>query len=113
MGYAQTRDIARKLVDGLEAEGVSPLVLAEICSHPALVKRLADLILDLRPSGSPQLLKEIESAAMSVRLRNCLARENYHWIINLCLATEDELLDIRNLGEGSMNEARVYLAPLH
>ena len=49
---------------------------------------------------------------LSVRATNCLESENIHTVRDLVMRTEDQLLDVRNFGETTLNEVREKLTEL-
>jgi DNA-directed RNA polymerase subunit alpha len=49
---------------------------------------------------------------LSVRATNCLESENIHTVRDLVSRTEDQLLDVRNFGETTLNEVRDKLNEL-
>ncbi len=49
---------------------------------------------------------------LSVRATNCLESENIHTVRDLIVRTEDQLLDVRNFGETTLNEVRDKLTEL-
>ncbi|HVU90362.1 MAG TPA: DNA-directed RNA polymerase subunit alpha [Pirellulales bacterium] len=49
---------------------------------------------------------------LSVRATNCLESENIHTVRDLVVRTEDQLLDVRNFGETTLNEVRDKLTEL-
>jgi DNA-directed RNA polymerase subunit alpha len=49
---------------------------------------------------------------LSVRATNCLESENIHTVRDLVARTEDQLLDVRNFGETTLNEVRDKLTEL-
>jgi len=49
---------------------------------------------------------------LSVRATNCLESENIHTVRDLVTRTEDQLLDVRNFGETTLNEVRERLTEL-
>ena len=49
---------------------------------------------------------------LSVRATNCLESENIHTVRDLVTRTEDQLLEVRNFGETTLNEVREKLAEL-
>jgi DNA-directed RNA polymerase subunit alpha len=48
----------------------------------------------------------------SVRAMNCLETENIHTVRELVQKTEDQLLEVRNFGETTLNEVREKLTEL-
>ncbi len=49
---------------------------------------------------------------LSVRAMNCLESENIHTVRDLVTRTEDQLLEVRNFGETTLNEVREKLSEL-
>jgi DNA-directed RNA polymerase subunit alpha len=60
-------------------------------------------------SGSPDLDLPIEDLDLSERPRNCLKRAQINTIGELLLRTEDDLLNITNFGQKSLDEVKVKL----
>lgn len=56
--------------------------------------------------------RDIDELKLSVRSRNCLKREGVNALSDLLAYTETDLLNIRNLGDGSLKEIRDKLAEL-
>jgi DNA-directed RNA polymerase subunit alpha len=49
---------------------------------------------------------------LSVRASNCLETENINTVRDLVQCTEDQLLEVRNFGETTLNEVRERLGEL-
>jgi DNA-directed RNA polymerase subunit alpha len=49
---------------------------------------------------------------LSVRATNCLESENIHTVRDLVRRNEDQLLDVRNFGETTLNEVQEKLSEL-
>ena len=49
---------------------------------------------------------------LSVRATNCLESENIHTVRDLVRRSEDQLLEVRNFGETTLNEVREKLAEI-
>ena len=66
------------------------------------------------PSGSlsPNLNLPIEDLDLSVRSYNCLKREGVSTVGELVTKTEQDLLDIRNFGQKSIEEVKAKLAEM-
>ena len=62
--------------------------------------------------SSPDLLLPIEDMDFSVRSYNCLKREGVATVGELVQKTEQDLLDIRNFGQKSIEEVKQKLAEL-
>ena len=58
---------------------------------------------------SPNLLLPIEEMDLSVRSYNCLKREGVQTVGELVQKTEQDLLDIRNFGQKSIEEVKQKL----
>ncbi|MBM3457564.1 MAG: DNA-directed RNA polymerase subunit alpha [Armatimonadetes bacterium] len=58
--------------------------------------------------GAPDI--RIEELDFSVRTYNCLKKANYQTVADLCRASEDELMNIRNFGRKSLVEVQEKLA---
>lgn len=56
------------------------------------------------------LASEIHVLGLTVRTYNCLRREDINTVAELISKTEDDILDIRNLGEKSFREIKEALA---
>ncbi len=57
----------------------------------------------------PVLLRPVEDLELTVRSANCLKAENVHYIGDLVLRTETDLLKTPNLGKKSLNEIKEVL----
>jgi DNA-directed RNA polymerase subunit alpha len=74
--------------------------------------------LSLGPDGaalgpvSPNLTMPIEDMDLSVRSYNCLKREGVSTVGELVQKSEQDLLDIRNFGQKSIDEVRAKLAEM-
>ena len=60
-------------------------------------------------SGSPDLELPIEDLDLSERPRNCLKRAQINTVGELLTKTEDDLLNITNFGQKSLDEVKVKL----
>lgn len=58
----------------------------------------------------PVLLRPVEDLELTVRSANCLKAENVHYIGDLVLRTETDLLKTPNLGKKSLNEIKEVLS---
>jgi DNA-directed RNA polymerase subunit alpha len=75
---------------------------------------------ELRPAGSGGVDPTMESKLnlslaelnLSVRATNCLESENINTVRDLVARSEDELLEVRNFGETTLNEVRDKLAEI-
>ncbi|MEX0658450.1 MAG: DNA-directed RNA polymerase subunit alpha [Egibacteraceae bacterium] len=99
-----------------------------LSSAGATLKDLLALFADFEESGpgglsigpdtaaalpsSPDLLLPIEEMDFSVRSYNCLKREGVATVGELVQKTEQDLLDIRNFGQKSIEEVKQKLAEL-
>ena len=63
-------------------------------------------------SGNPDLSVPIEDMDFSVRSYNCLKREGVVNVGQLVERTEEDLLDIRNFGQKSIDEVKMKLAEM-
>jgi DNA-directed RNA polymerase subunit alpha len=63
-------------------------------------------------SIEPKLNMSLAELNLSVRATNCLESENIHTVRDLVVRTEDQLLDVRNFGETTLNEVREKLTEL-
>uniref|UniRef100_S0DE23 DNA-directed RNA polymerase n=1 Tax=termite gut metagenome TaxID=433724 RepID=S0DE23_9ZZZZ len=84
--------LAREL--NTEAEGI------ELGSGPVDEQLVADLALP------------IEDLSLTVRSYNCLKREGIHTVSELVSRSEQDLMDIRNFGQKSIDEVKLKLAEL-
>jgi DNA-directed RNA polymerase subunit alpha len=64
------------------------------------------------PNLEPKLAMSLAELSLSVRATNCLESENIHTVRDLVARTEDQLLDVRNFGETTLNEVREKLADI-
>lgn len=62
------------------------------------------------PQIDPVLLRPVDDLELTVRSANCLKAENIHYIGDLILRTENELLRTPNLGRKSLTEIKEVLA---
>ena len=65
---------------------------------------------EAQPTG--ELALPIEELSLSVRSYNCLKREGVNTVSDLVLKTEQELMDIRNFGQKSIDEVKAKLDEL-
>lgn len=84
--------LAREL--NTEAEGI------ELGTGPVDEQLVADLALP------------IEELSLTVRSYNCLKREGIHTVSELVSRSEQDLMDIRNFGQKSIDEVKLKLAEL-
>ena len=111
-----------RLVLDIETDGtLSPR--EALASAGATLRSLVDLIANLseEPKGlelgeviqagaaSPDLDIAIEDLDLSERPRNCLKRAQVNTIGELLSKTEDDLLNITNFGQKSLDEVKVKL----
>ncbi|GIW93976.1 MAG: DNA-directed RNA polymerase subunit alpha [Pirellulaceae bacterium] len=66
----------------------------------------------LDPMLESKLNMSISDLKLSSRATNCLENENIHTVRDLVQRTEDQLLEVRNFGETSLNEVKEKLAEL-
>ncbi len=59
-----------------------------------------------------KLSMSLADLKLSVRATNCLESENIHTVRDLVIRTEDQLLEVRNFGETTLNEVREKLTEL-
>jgi DNA-directed RNA polymerase subunit alpha len=64
------------------------------------------------PALETKLAMSLAELSLSVRATNCLESENIHTVRDLATRTEDQLLDVRNFGETTLNEVREKLADI-
>lgn len=67
---------------------------------------------EIEKKGEEKKYPSIEELELSVRAYNCLKREGIDTVDKLLRYTEDELLDIRNFGQKSINEVKEKLKEL-
>lgn len=96
--------------DALASAGATLRVLVDLVaglneSAPAL--ELGELVGS--GSGSPDLDLSIEDLDLSERPRNCLKRAQINTIGELVLRTEEDLLNITNFGQKSLDEIKLKL----
>lgn len=101
-GIAWTKQLYRARQDELlavvtadELRCVLSIVEAPVVAGPAV---------DGMASSRVLLAQSIRVLGLSERPKNCLRRVRVETVGELVAMTEDELLDIRNFGEGSLNE---------
>jgi len=66
----------------------------------------------LDPAVEAKLAMPLAELNLSVRATNCLESENIHTIRDLVLRTPDQLLEVRNFGETTLNEVQEKLADI-
>lgn len=66
----------------------------------------------LDPMVESRLSMSLNDLKLSVRATNCLESENIHTVRDLVGRSEDQLLEVRNFGETTLNEVRERLADL-
>jgi DNA-directed RNA polymerase subunit alpha len=66
----------------------------------------------LDPSTESKLGLSLADLKLSVRATNCLESENINTVRDLVQRTEDQLLEVRNFGETTLNEVREKLSEL-
>jgi DNA-directed RNA polymerase subunit alpha len=59
-----------------------------------------------------KLAMSLAELKLSVRATNCLESENIHTVRDLVRRSEDQLLEVRNFGETTLNEVQEKLAEL-
>ncbi len=64
------------------------------------------------PALEQKLNMSISQLSLSVRAANCLESEKIHTVRELVQRTEDQLLEIRNFGETTLNEVKEKLSDL-
>ena len=62
--------------------------------------------------SSQKLNMSLAELKLSVRATNCLESENIHTVRDLVRRTEDQLLEVRNFGETTLNEVQEKLTEL-
>jgi DNA-directed RNA polymerase subunit alpha len=111
-----------RLVLDIETDGsITPR--DALASAGATLRSLVDLVASMSDSpqglelgevpgaaaGSPDLDHPIEDLDLSERPRNCLKRAQINTIGELVLKTEDDLLNITNFGQKSLDEVKAKL----
>jgi DNA-directed RNA polymerase subunit alpha len=111
-----------RLVIDIETDGsITPR--DALASAGATLRSLVDLVATLAEepqgleladysgptSGSPDLELPIEDLDLSERPRNCLKRAQINTVGELLTKTEDDLLNITNFGQKSLDEVKVKL----
>lgn len=64
------------------------------------------------PATEAKLAMSLAELNLSVRASNCLESENINTVRDLVVCTEDQLLEVRNFGETTLNEVREKLAAI-
>ena len=64
------------------------------------------------PAIESKLNMSLAELKLSVRATNCLESENIHTVRDLVRRTEDQLLEVRNFGETTLNEVQEKLTEL-
>ena len=64
------------------------------------------------PALESKLAMPLADLNLSVRATNCLESENITTVRDLVIRTEEQLLDVRNFGETTLNEVREKLADI-
>jgi DNA-directed RNA polymerase subunit alpha len=64
------------------------------------------------PALEAKLSMSLAELSLSVRATNCLESENINTVRDLVNCTEDQLLEVRNFGETTLNEVRDKLADI-
>ena len=62
------------------------------------------------PKVDPNLMKPVDDLELTVRSANCLKAEDIHYIGDLILRSENDLLKTPNLGRKSLNEIKEVLS---
>jgi len=66
----------------------------------------------IAPSTESKLSMNLAELNLSVRASNCLESENINTVRDLVVCTEDQLLEVRNFGETTLNEVCEKLADI-
>ncbi|MGO8751239.1 MAG: DNA-directed RNA polymerase subunit alpha [Thermoguttaceae bacterium] len=64
------------------------------------------------PSTESKLILSLAELNLSVRATNCLESENIHTVRDLVNRSEDQLLEVRNFGETTLNEVKEKLSDI-
>ncbi len=64
------------------------------------------------PATEGKLVMTLAELNLSVRATNCLESENIHTVRDLVSRSEDQLLEVRNFGETTLNEVREKLSDI-
>jgi DNA-directed RNA polymerase subunit alpha len=103
-----------KLIVDVETDGsLSPseaISFAEVGEGEGVGLELGDVV--EAESGSPDLDLPIEALDLSERPRNCLRRAQVKTVGELVMRTEDDLLNITNFGQKSLEEVAAKLDEL-
>ena len=114
----QSTNYDRLLLD-IETDGsITPK--EALASAGATLRSLVDLVANLSDdpqglelgevaAGSPDLTQPMEDLDLSERPRNCLKRAQINTIGELLTKTEDDLLNITNFGQKSLDEVKAKL----
>jgi len=74
--------------------------------------RLGGAVLGIDQATEAKLSMSLADLKLSVRATNCLESENINTVRDLAQRTEDQLLEVRNFGETTLNEVREKLSDL-
>lgn len=66
----------------------------------------------LDPATEAKLAMSLSELSLSVRAMNCLESENIRTVRDLVQRTEDQLLEVRNFGETTLNEVKEKLSDI-
>ena len=69
-------------------------------------------LMPIDAAGEAKLGMSLAELQLSVRAMNCLESENIHTVRDLVVKTPDQLLEVRNFGETTLNEVREKLTSL-
>jgi DNA-directed RNA polymerase subunit alpha len=72
----------------------------------------ASVVAGLDPAMETRLAMTLADLKLSVRATNCLESEAIHTVRDLVQKSEDQLLEVRNFGETTLNEVREKLSDL-
>ncbi len=70
-------------------------------------------LMPIDAAGEAKLGMSLAELQLSVRAMNCLESENIHTVRDLVVKTPDQLLEVRNFGETTLNEVREKLTSLN
>lgn len=91
---------------------LNPFVQYDKLDTPVFTKAKVTSTTGIDPSLESKLSKSLGDLDLSVRAMNCLENENINTIRDLVSRTEDQLLEVRNFGETTLNEVKEKLNKL-
>ena len=91
---------------------LNPFVQYSELGHKVLAEARSVLGPGIDPALEGKLAMTLGDLNLSVRATNCLESERIHTVRDLVVHTEEQLLDVRNFGETTLNEVREKLAEI-